>query len=76
MIGYGMPPPEVDVPLSIIDFHGKMDDDIPYDEEGSFGLGPEGSLISYDGLYYDDKATLLAQWGEKLGCSANVSSFF
>jgi hypothetical protein len=31
----------VDVPLSIIDFDGKRDETIPYDEEGSIGLGPE-----------------------------------
>ena len=46
---------------NIIDFHGVLDDVIPYSvdsEEGSYGRGPDGlvsTVISYDGMYYYDK---------------------
>lgn len=69
MIGFGLPPAS-SVAFSIIDMHGIADDTIPYDFEHSFGYGPENSLISFDGYYYDDKATLLLLWADKLGCES------
>ena len=58
LIGFGSPPEDIReaVDLSIIDFHGFLDDTIPYNRDGSSGLGPHGSLISIDGFYYEDKA--------------------
>ena len=37
MIGFGIPPPDVEINFSIVDFHGIEDDTIPYDESTSFG---------------------------------------
>ncbi len=71
MIGFGEPPSDK-ADFSIIDFHGKKDDTIPYDEAGSFGIGPHDSLISFDGFYYDDKIRLLEKWAEKLWCFEEV----
>ena len=34
----------------------------------SKGYGPEGSLIAFDGFYFDRKSTLLQQWSQKLQC--------
>ena len=38
MIGFGTPPPDVEINFSIVDFHGIEDDTIPYDESTSFGI--------------------------------------
>ena len=61
LIGYGNPP-DSEINFSIVDFHGIIDDNIPYDSEHSFGTGPHQSLISFDGFYYDEKAVLLQKW--------------
>ena len=68
-LGFGPLPP---YKTNIIDFHGVLDDVIPYSvdsEEGSYGRGPDGlvsTVISYDGMYYYDKpeyAQFLGQFG-------------
>ena len=37
LIGFGTPPPDVEINFSIVDFHGIEDDTIPYNESSSFG---------------------------------------
>ena len=37
LIGFGTPPPDVDINFSIVDFHGIEDDTIPYNESTSSG---------------------------------------
>ena len=39
LIGFGTPPPDVDINFSIVDFHGIEDDTIPYNESTSSGKG-------------------------------------
>ena len=41
----------------------------------SSGYGPEGSLISWDGYYYDRKTTLLQQWAEKMMCDSMETEY-
>ena len=48
--------------------HGILDGTIPYNDTTSEGNGPEGSLIAFDGFYFDRKSTLLHQWAEKMQC--------
>ena len=38
------------------------DDTIPYDESSAFGVGPNDSLISWDGYYYERKSSVLDNW--------------
>ena len=77
LIGFGSPPEDIweAVDFSIIDFHGLIDDTIPYNEDSSNGIGPHGSLISHDGYYYEDKITLLNQWAEAMHCTAQEEDY-
>ena len=34
----------------------------------TLGIGPNGSLISYDGFYYEDKITHLEEWSTAMKC--------
>jgi hypothetical protein len=38
LIGFGTPPPDVEINFSIVDFHGIEDDTIPYNESTSSGI--------------------------------------
>ena len=67
LIGFGLPLYE-NVNFSIIDFHGLLDTIIPYNETNGFGNGPDDSVISEDGYFYDKKETLMGWWKESLGC--------
>ena len=71
LIGFGKPSTQSSK-VSIIDFHGILDDVIPYDELHSFDIGPDNSLMSEDGFYYDKKETLIGWWQEVLGCSEEM----
>jgi len=70
-LGFG-PLPTYKVP--IIDFHGVLDDVIPYSvvsEEGSWGRGPDGvvsTVISYDGMYYYEKPAYFQYLVEGFAC--------
>ena len=64
-LGYAEVP---DQPLSIIDFHGTADQTIPYWRNTSEGLGPDDTLISFDGYFYYDKPRVIRTWAEGLGC--------
>ena len=57
LIGFGDPPSEIN--FSILDYHGLIDDTIPYSAETSFGNGPHDSIISWDGYYYANKVPYL-----------------
>ena len=76
LIGFGTPPPDVDINFSIVDFHGTADDNIPYDESSSFGIGPHDTLISFDGFYYEKKATLLHNWAVKMNCDEEEQKYY
>jgi len=65
LVGFGDVPSQ---PISVIDFHGLNDDTIPYDLQHSEGEGPHGSVTSWDGYYYFDKARVISEWAEGLGC--------
>ena len=52
LLGFGTPPKQIN--FSILDMFGLNDDTIPYSQETSFGIGPYGSLIAYDGYYFED----------------------
>ena len=58
LVGFGDPPSEIN--FSILDYHGLIDDTIPYSAETSFGNGPHDSIIAYDGFYYANKVPYLA----------------
>ena len=48
LIGFGTPPPDVEINFSIVDFHGIEDDTIPYNESSSFGKKIKNAyLITY-----------------------------
>ena len=64
-LGYAEVP---DQPLSIIDFHGTADQTIPYWRNTSEGLGPDDTVISFDGYFYYDKPRVIRTWAEGLGC--------
>ena len=32
------------------------------------GIGPHGSLIAFDGFYYEDKITILGEWSNAMNC--------
>ena len=67
LLGFGDPP---DTPLSLIDFHASDDGTIPYDRTSndSYGSGPHGSVISWDGYYYEEKPATVRAWVAKMGC--------
>ena len=71
LIGYGTPP-DTRINFSILDYHGLNDRTIPYNEEIANGIGPYGSLISYDGYYYEDKKTNLNEWATAMNCDDEV----
>jgi len=75
LIGFGTPPVGVDINFSIIDFHGTRDDTIPYDESSAFGVGPNDSLISWDGYYYERKSSVLDNWAAKMDCEAEEKHY-
>jgi poly(3-hydroxybutyrate) depolymerase len=72
-LGFG-PLPKYKAP--IIDFHGVLDDVIPYStdsEEGSWGQGPDGvvsTVISYDGMYYYEKPEYFQFLADGFGCAS------
>ena len=74
-LGFG-PLPKYKTP--IIDFHGVLDDVIPYSvasAEGSYGQGPEGlvsTVISYDGMYYYEKPEYYQYLVSGYGCGAGA----
>ena len=76
LIGFGTPPDGVEINFSIVDFHGTVDDTIPYNESTSFGIGPHDTLISSDGFYYEKKATLLDNWAEKMNCDKEEQNYY
>ena len=76
LIGFGTPPDGVEINFSIVDFHGTVDDTIPYNESASFGIGPHDTLISSDGFYYEKKATLLSNWAEKMNCDQEEQNYY
>ena len=49
LIGFGDPPSEIN--FSILDYHGLIDDTIPYSEETSFGKGPHYIHSYFEWLY-------------------------
>merc|ERR1719510_2181657 len=53
LLGFGIPPKNVDINFSILDMHGLIDDTIPYSLETSEGVGPNATIISWDGYYYE-----------------------
>jgi len=66
-LGYAAVP---DRAFSMIDFHGTMDDTIPYDLTPPFGVGsgPDGTVLSWDGYRYYDKPRIIRTWAEGLEC--------
>ena len=69
LIGFGEPPAFENVNFSIIDFHGILDLIIPYNETLSIGIGPDDSVTSFDGFYYDKKERILGWWRSTMACS-------
>ena len=41
---------------------------IIFSEETSFGTGPNGGLIAYDGYYFEDKLSLWEEWSTAMKC--------
>ena len=70
LLGFGTPPENIDIPISIIDFHGFQDQLIPTNEAMSVDIGPYGSLLSVWGWYFDKKETLLEQWAKAMDCQS------
>ena len=48
--------------------HGQLDQLIPVNELSSVGSGPEGSLLSVWGWYFEEKQSLLDEWREAMSC--------
>ena len=75
LIGFG------DVPLnptiSLIDFHGLNDDTIPYDinSRHSRGNGPNGSVISWDYYFYEQKPNTIAKYVTAMNCAGNSNKY-
>ena len=72
-LGYAAVP---DRAFSMIDFHGTIDDTIPYDLTPPFGVGsgPDGTVLSWDGYRYYDKPRVIRTWAEGLECGPAVSA--
>ena len=68
LIGFGTPPPNVQINFSILDFFGLDDQTIPYSVDTAYGIGPHDSLISHDGYYYEDKIRNLNEWSHAMKC--------
>ena len=66
-----------DSPVNIIDFHGLLDDVIPYSPEGpsNLGPGPDGTVISNDGYYYMDKMIYLTDLLTTMHCHLESSDY-
>ena len=69
LIGFGTPPPNVQINFSILDFFGLDDQTIPYSLDTAYGIGPHDSLISHDGYYYEDKIRNLNEWSDAMKCA-------
>ena len=50
LIGFGTPPPDVDINFSIVDFHGIEDDTIPYNESTSSGNLKKKTLFIFKNI--------------------------
>ena len=50
LIGFGTPPPDVDINFSIVDFHGIEDDTIPYNESTSSGNLKKKILFTFENI--------------------------
>lgn len=70
MIGFG--DVSLSPPIHLIDFHGVLDDVIPYDVNsvGSFGAGPHDSVTSFDYYYYEQKPDTITKWANTLRCQS------
>ena len=69
LIGFGEVPSAA---ISVIDFHGLLDDTIPYDLAHAEQEGPHGSIKTWDGYYYFDKVRVISEWAEGLECGPSV----
>ena len=69
LIGFGDVPK--DMPISLIDFQGILDNVIPYDANSLFGLGegPHNSAVSNDYYYYEQKPDVLEKWATEYACT-------
>ena len=63
--------PDTDMPISLIDFQGILDNVIPYDANSPFGLGegPHKSAVSNDYYYYEQKQDVLQKWATEYACT-------
>ena len=66
-----------DSPVNIIDFHGLLDDVIPYSPEGpgNLGPGPDDTTISSDGYYYMNKMIYLTDLLSTMNCDLESSVY-
>ena len=67
-IGFGDIP--LDPLISVIDFHGFLDNTIPYDTDSIYamGEGPHDSVISAGYAYFEQKPNLVSRWAGEMGC--------
>jgi len=55
-------------PLSIMDIHGYTDTYVPANATSQYGSGPDGTVISADGMYYTSQQDTMKTWAQSLGC--------
>ena len=63
--GFNVPPA---YPLALMDIHGSSDTYVPANQTYQYGAGPNGSIVSNDGMYYTPLAQTTAAWSKVLGC--------
>jgi len=69
--------PMPDSPMSIIDFHGLLDDVIPASPNSpeNLGPGPDDTTKNIDGFYYHIKLDHLMQVAESMNCAATPEAY-
>ena len=65
--------PLPDSPVNIIDFHGYIDDTVPYSAEapGNLGAGPDNTVTSNGGYYFVEKPTHLTNLVTGMNCNTD-----
>ena len=69
--------PLPDSPVNIIDFHGYMDDTVPYSvvSPGNLGPGPDDTVTSAAGYFFLDKPTHLNNLVSGMNCQTNNTKY-
>ena len=69
--------PRPDSPVNIIDFHGYLDETVPYsaDAPGNLGQGPDSTVISAAGYYFLEKPAHIKDLVSSMNCDPESSDY-